>query len=104
MAGAMFQFSIFAAPGVGLALVSAVKGYRCIICIPEKMSNEKISVLKALGAEVIRTPTEAAFDTPGIYVLLVLHYSLSDKMPTPAQNLMLVSHGSSRMRFLTLIF
>ncbi len=52
--------------GVGLALVSAVKGYKCIICIPEKMSNEKISVLKALGAEVIRTPTEAAFDTPGM--------------------------------------
>nr|QIA61828.1 cystathionine beta-synthase-like protein [Halichondria panicea] len=54
--------------GVGLALVAAVKGYKCIICIPEKMSNEKISVLKALGAEVIRTPTEAAFDTPESHV------------------------------------
>ncbi len=49
--------------------MSAVKGYRCIICIPEKMSNEKISVLKALGAEVIRTPTEAAFDNPGTNIL-----------------------------------
>jgi len=48
--------------GIGLALVSAVKGYRCIIVMPEKMSQEKISVLKALGAEVVRTRTSAAFD------------------------------------------
>ena len=54
--------------GVGLALASAVRGYKCIICIPEKMSNEKISVLKALGAQVIRTPTEAAFNNPGSLV------------------------------------
>ncbi len=58
--------------------MSAVKGYRCIICIPEKMSNEKISVLKALGAEVIRTPTEAAFDTPGTYLcpVSIVFYTL----------------------------
>lgn len=61
----MFVSLLILTTGVGLALVSAVKGYRCIICIPEKMSNEKVSVLKALGAEVIRTPTEAAFDSPG---------------------------------------
>lgn len=50
--------------GVGLALASAVRGYRCIIIMPEKMSDEKVNTLKALGAEIIRTPTEAAFDEP----------------------------------------
>lgn len=37
-------------------------GYKCIITLPEKMSNEKVDTLKALGAIVYRTPTEAAFD------------------------------------------
>merc|ERR1719197_211634 len=49
--------------GIGLALAAAVKGYRCIIVMPEKMSNEKVSVLRALGAEIVRTPTSAAFDS-----------------------------------------
>jgi hypothetical protein len=48
--------------GIGIALAAAVKGYQCIITMPEKMSKEKVDVLKALGAEIIRTPTEAAFD------------------------------------------
>ena len=39
-------------------------GYRCVIVMPEKMSNEKVDVLTALGAEIIRTPTEASFDSP----------------------------------------
>jgi len=50
--------------GIGLALTAAVKGYRMIIVMPEKMSMEKEYTLKALGAEVIRTPTEAAHDDP----------------------------------------
>lgn len=50
--------------GVGLAMAAACKGYRCIIVMPEKMSNEKVNTLKALGAEVLRTPTAAAFDSP----------------------------------------
>ncbi|CAH6719461.1 cystathionine beta-synthase [[Candida] jaroonii] len=54
--------------GIGLALVGAVKGYRTIITLPEKMSNEKVSVLKALGAEIIRTPTEAAWDSPESHI------------------------------------
>ncbi|EFN86012.1 cystathionine beta-synthase isoform X2 [Harpegnathos saltator] len=45
--------------GIGLAMAAAVKGYKCIIVMPRKMSNEKISVLHALGAEIVRTPTEA---------------------------------------------
>lgn len=54
--------------GIGLALTAAVLGYRMIITLPEKMSQEKVSVLKALGAEVIRTPTEAAFDAPESHI------------------------------------
>ncbi|MBT3478892.1 MAG: pyridoxal-phosphate dependent enzyme [Candidatus Marinimicrobia bacterium] len=50
--------------GIGLALAAAVKGYRMIIVMPEKMSMEKEYTLKALGAEVVRTPTEAAHDDP----------------------------------------
>ncbi|KAL9696389.1 hypothetical protein quinque_015674 [Culex quinquefasciatus] len=50
--------------GIGLALGAAVKGYKCVIVMPEKMSNEKVDTLQALGAEVIRTPNEASFDSP----------------------------------------
>ena len=54
--------------GIGIALAAALKGYRCIITLPEKMSQEKVDVLKALGAEIIRTPTEAAFDSPESHI------------------------------------
>jgi len=54
--------------GIGLALASAVKGYRCIIVMPEKMSKEKVDVLRALGAEIVRTPTEAKFDSPESHI------------------------------------
>eukprot|EP00457_Paulinella_chromatophora_P003845 gb/GEZN01003853.1/.p1 GENE.gb/GEZN01003853.1/~~gb/GEZN01003853.1/.p1 ORF type:complete len:531 (+),score=65.21 gb/GEZN01003853.1/:22-1614(+) len=54
--------------GIGLALAAALKGYKMIITLPEKMSNEKVDVLKALGAEIWRTPTEAAFDSPESHI------------------------------------
>ena len=54
--------------GIGLALAAAIKGYGMIITLPEKMSQEKVDVLKALGAEIIRTPTEAAFDSPDSHI------------------------------------
>ncbi|KAF4086564.1 hypothetical protein AMELA_G00084960 [Ameiurus melas] len=54
--------------GIGLALVAAVKGYRCIIVMSEKMSMEKVDVLRALGAEIVRTPTAASFDSPESHV------------------------------------
>jgi len=50
--------------GIGLAMACAVKGYKCIIVMPEKMSNEKVSALKVLGAKIIRTPTEVPYDSP----------------------------------------
>ena len=53
--------------GVGLAMVAAVKGYRCIFVLPDKMSSEKISLLKAYGAEVVITPTAVAPDSPDSY-------------------------------------
>jgi len=54
--------------GIGLALAAAVKGYKMIITLPEKMSQEKVDVLKALGAQIIRTPTEAAWDAPESHI------------------------------------
>jgi cystathionine beta-synthase len=53
--------------GVGLAMVAAVKGYRCIFVLPDKMSQEKILLLKAYGAEVVITPTGVAPDSPESY-------------------------------------
>ncbi len=54
--------------GIGMALVAAIRGYRMIITMPEKMSREKQVVLEALGAEIIRTPTEAAHDSPDSHI------------------------------------
>ncbi len=53
--------------GVGLAMTAAVKGYRCIFVLPDKMSSEKILLLKAYGAEVVVTPTNVAPDSPDSY-------------------------------------
>tara|TARA_B100001029_G_C15054427_1_gene453232 strand:- start:1037 stop:1993 length:957 start_codon:yes stop_codon:yes gene_type:complete len=54
--------------GIGLALTAAVKGYQMIITMPEKMSQEKQVVLEALGAKIIRTPSEAASDDPDSHI------------------------------------
>ena len=55
--------------GVGLALAAAVKGYRCIFTMPDKMSQEKARLLRALGAEVIITPTAVPPDHPDNYLM-----------------------------------
>src|SRR6201981_2107265 len=60
--------------GVGLAIAAALKGYRCIFVMPDKMSQEKISMLRAYGAEVIVTPTAVAHDSPESY------YSVSSRL------------------------
>lgn len=53
--------------GVGLALVAAIKGYRCIFVLPDKMSGDKVNLLKAYGAEVVITPTSVPPDSPESY-------------------------------------
>lgn len=53
--------------GVGLALVAAIKKYRCIFVMPDKMSQDKINLLKAYGAEVVITPTSVPPDSPESY-------------------------------------
>ena len=53
--------------GVGLAMVAAVKGYRCIFVLPDKMSSEKVALLRAYGAETVITPTAVAPDSPESY-------------------------------------
>ncbi len=60
--------------GVGLAIGAAVKGYRCIFVMPDKMSQEKIALLRAYGAEVVITPTAVDHDSPESY------YSVSDRL------------------------
>lgn len=65
--------------GIGLALACAVKGYKCLIVMPEKMSNEKVDTLRVLGAKIIRTPTEAAFDSPE--GLIAVSQRLSKEIP-----------------------
>ena len=58
--------------GMGLALVAAVKGYNCIFTMPDKMSQEKIDSLRAMGAEVVVTPTSVAHDDPRSYHAVAL--------------------------------
>ncbi|MBI1966560.1 MAG: pyridoxal-phosphate dependent enzyme [Gemmatimonadetes bacterium] len=55
--------------GVGLAIAAAVKGYRCVFTMPDKMSQEKARLLRALGAEVIITPTAVPPDHPDNYIM-----------------------------------
>jgi cystathionine beta-synthase len=53
--------------GAGLALVAARKGYRCIFVLPDKMSEDKVNLLKAYGAEIVITPSSVAPDSPDSY-------------------------------------
>ena len=53
--------------GAALAMIAAVKGYKCIITMPDKMSDEKKNLMKAFGAEVVITPTDVPYDSPESY-------------------------------------
>jgi len=55
--------------GIGLAIAATLKGYRCIFTMPDKMSQEKVRLLKAFGAQVIVTPTAVPPDHPDNYVM-----------------------------------
>ncbi len=54
--------------GAGLAMAAAVKGYKLIVVMPDKMSDEKVALLKAFGAEVVMTPTKVPPDSPDNYI------------------------------------
>ena len=60
--------------GAGLAIAAALRGYRCIFVMPDKMSQEKISMLRAYGAEVVITPTAVDAHSPESY------YAVSDRL------------------------
>ena len=60
--------------GIGLAIAAAIKGYRCIFTMPDKMSQEKISTLRAYGAEVVITPTAVSPESPESY------YRVADRL------------------------
>ena len=60
--------------GVGLAIAAAIKGYRCIFTMPDKMSQEKIALLRAYGAEVVITPTAVPPESPESY------YRVADRL------------------------
>lgn len=70
--------------GVGLAIAAAIKGYKCIFVLPDKMSEEKIQLLRAYGARVIVTPTAVEPDDPRSY------YSVSRRLVEETPNSILV--------------
>ncbi len=66
--------------GVGLAIAAAIKGYRCIFVMPDKMSDEKVRLLRAYGAQVVITPTAVEPDDPRSY------YSVSKRLVEETPN------------------
>ncbi|CAN5205977.1 cystathionine beta-synthase [soil metagenome] len=60
--------------GHGLAIAAAIKGYKCIFVMPDKMSQEKVALLRAYGAEVVITPTAVAPESPESY------YRVADRL------------------------
>ena len=71
--------------GVGLAIVCAIKGYKSVFVMPDKMSQEKIRLLRAFGAKVIITPTAVAPDDPNSY------YKVSEKIVEETPNAILAN-------------
>jgi len=69
--------------GVGLAIVAAIKGYRCIFVMPDKMSEDKIRLLRAFGAQVVITPTAVEPDDPRSY------YSVAKRIVAETPNAIL---------------
>jgi cystathionine beta-synthase len=71
--------------GVGLAIAAAIKGYRCIFVMPDKMSQEKILLLRAFGARVVVTPTAVEPDDPRSY------YRVADRLVAETPNAILAN-------------
>jgi cystathionine beta-synthase len=71
--------------GVGLAIVCAIKGYKSVFVMPDKMSNEKIRLLRAFGSKVVITPTAVAPDDPNSY------YKVADRIVAETPNAVLAN-------------
>jgi cystathionine beta-synthase len=71
--------------GVGLAIMCAIKGYKAVFVMPDKMSNEKIQLLRAFGAKVVITPTSVAPEDPRSY------YSVANKIVEDTPNAILAN-------------
>lgn len=76
--------------GVGIALVAAVRGYRCVFTMPDKMSKEKQDTLKAFGAKVVVTPTNVPADSPDSY------YSTAKRIAAETPNSFYVNQYHNR--------
>lgn len=76
--------------GVGLAIAAAIKGYRCIFVMPDKMSDEKVQLLRAFGARVVITPTAVEPDDPRSY------YSVSKRLVEETPNAILAGQYWNR--------
>lgn len=77
--------------GVGLAITAAIKGYRCIFVMPDKMSAEKIQLLRAFGARVVVTPTAVEPDDPRSY------YSVANRLVAETPNAILANQYHNPM-------
>jgi len=77
--------------GVGLAIAAALKGYRCIFVMPDKMSQEKIMLLRAFGARVVVTPTAVEPDDPRSY------YSVANRLVAETPNAVLANQYHNPM-------
>ena len=77
--------------GVGLAIAAAIKGYRCVFVMPDKMSQEKVQLLRAFGARVVITPTAVEPDDPRSY------YSVSRRIVAETPNSILANQYHNPM-------
>ncbi|HLF28504.1 MAG TPA: cystathionine beta-synthase [Anaerolineae bacterium] len=77
--------------GVGLAIAAAIKGYRCVFVMPDKMSEEKVRLLRAFGARVVITPTAVEPDDPRSY------YSVSRRIVAETPNSILADQYHNPM-------
>ena len=85
--------------GVGLALAAAVKGYRCIFTVPHKMSDEKVKLLEAFGAEVVRTRDDVPPDSPESYNGVAIR--IADEIPGAFRTAQFFNQNNPEAHYLT---
>ena len=85
--------------GSGLAMAAAIRGYRCILVMPDKMSKEKVDLLRAYGAEVVVTPTNVPNDSPESYYGVANR--LASEIPGAFQPNQFHNHHNPEAHYLT---